>query len=282
MTEFGSLKIVGGLLSCRPARPGVRRRPAGARHGRRRLTAWRRGESVRRQASRSWPYLLEVWQDFKRRVEGADGERDGRCPVRAGHPRAVAAHPAARTRLPPGRRRRRHRAGRQTFPVSHRAGHVPIHLLGWDIDLDHKTPRVTARAPQSMVQELLNRDDAYLWAILSNGAMLRLLRDSTTLVGSAYVEFDLEAMFDGELFADFVLLYLVCHESRFEADRRRRPRILLAGAVAHGRRRAGRARARPAPRRGQAGDLDPRHRLPLAPGQPAATRPGSTAERPRR
>jgi hypothetical protein len=66
-----------------------------------------------------------------------------------------------------------------------------------------------------MLQELLNRDDAYLWAILSNGATLRLLRDSTALVGSSYVEFDLEAIFDGELFSDFVLLYLACHESRF-------------------------------------------------------------------
>ena len=66
-----------------------------------------------------------------------------------------------------------------------------------------------------MLQELLNRDDAYLWAILSNGGTLRLLRDSTALVGSSYVEFDLEAIFDGELFSDFVLLYLTCHESRF-------------------------------------------------------------------
>ena len=92
---------------------------------------------------------------------------------------------------------------------------MPVHLLGWATDLDHKTPHVAARAPQSMVQELLNRDDAYLWAILSNGAALRLLRDSTALVGSSYVEFDLEAIFDGELFSDFVLLYLTCHESRF-------------------------------------------------------------------
>ena len=36
-----------------------------------------------------------------------------------------------------------------------------------------------------------------------------------TLVGSSYVEFDLAAIFDGELFSDFVLLYLICHESRF-------------------------------------------------------------------
>ena len=83
-----------------------------------------------------------------------------------------------------------------------------------------------------MLQELLNRDDAYLWAILSNGATLRLLRDSTALVGSSYVEFDLEAIFDGELFSDFVLLYLTCHESRFAHPGRRRPRVLLPGAMA--------------------------------------------------
>ena len=52
---------------------------------------------------------------------------------------------------------------------------------------------------------------------MSNGATLRLLRDSAALVGSAYVEFDLEAIFDGELFSDFVLLYLVCQETRFTA-----------------------------------------------------------------
>ncbi len=67
-----------------------------------------------------------------------------------------------------------------------------------------------------MVQELLNRTDTYLWAIVSNGRQLRLLRDSTTLTGQAYVEFDLEAMFDGELFADFALLYLLAHQSRVE------------------------------------------------------------------
>ena len=73
-----------------------------------------------------------------------------------------------------------------------------------------------ARAPHAMVQELLNRTDDYLWAIVSNGRVLRLLRDSTTLTGQAYVEFDLEAMFDGDLFAEFALLYLLCHQSRVE------------------------------------------------------------------
>ena len=215
MTAFGSVKIVGGLL---PADllgrvfagdsqvPGTGPDTYGLE----------RGESVRRQASRSWLYLIEVWQDFKRRVDN-DGAGQAAADARSARVtrerwlhillRELGFHQVVAeggVEL----------AGKN-FPVSHRSGHVPVHLLGWATDLDHKTPHVTARAPQSMVQELLNRDDAFLWAILSNGAVLRLLRDSTALVGSSYVEFDLEAIFDGELFSDFVLLYLICHESRF-------------------------------------------------------------------
>ena len=107
-----------------------------------------------------------------------------------------------------------------TFPVSHCwDDHVPIHLLGWDVPLDRPTkglPGAAGRAPHALVQELLNRSEPYTWALLTNGARLRLLRDSTSLVGQAYVEFDLEAIFDGEVFADFALLYLVCHQSRLE------------------------------------------------------------------
>jgi hypothetical protein len=104
------------------------------------------------------------------------------------------------------------------YSVSHLWADVPVHLLGWGIHLDTGTGRVAgaARAPQSMVQELLNRSPDHLWAVLSNGRTLRLLRDSSALVGQSYVEFDLQAIFDGELFSDFVLLYLLCHESRLE------------------------------------------------------------------
>ena len=104
------------------------------------------------------------------------------------------------------------------YPVSHLWADIPMHLLGWGIDLDRRTEGVpgAARAPQAMVQELLNRSDQHLWALLSNGRVLRMLRDSSALVGQAYVEFDLEAMFDGELFSDFVALFTMCHESRLE------------------------------------------------------------------
>jgi hypothetical protein len=208
MTEFSSLKIVGGLLPADllgrifagdPKVPGTSPHTYGLE----------RGESVRRQASRSWLYLLEVWQDFKQRLAGDDAGTSAR--VTRERWLRILLHELGFHRMTAGS----FEIEGKSFPVSHQAGHTPVHLLGWGTDLDHKTPHVTARAPQSMLQELLNRDDAYLWAILSNGATLRLLRDSAALTGSAYVEFDLQAVFDGELFSDFVLLYLTCHESRF-------------------------------------------------------------------
>lgn len=110
-------------------------------------------------------------------------------------------------------------AGNRSFPVSHLAGPVPVHLLGRGVPLDSKTPGLAGaaeRAPHAMVQELLNRSDEHLWAIVGNDTTLRLLRDSSTLVGQSYVEFDLAAIFEGELFADFTVLYLLCHHSRFQ------------------------------------------------------------------
>ncbi|MGO9584418.1 MAG: Eco57I restriction-modification methylase domain-containing protein [Acidimicrobiales bacterium] len=113
-------------------------------------------------------------------------------------------------------------AGGREFPVSHAWGSVPIHLLGADVDLDHKTKGVAGAAgaaPHSMVQGLLNRSDDHLWAMLSNGRQFRLLRDNSSFARAAYLEFDLQAMFDGQVFTDFALLWLVCHQSRFEAAR---------------------------------------------------------------
>jgi hypothetical protein len=46
--------------------------------------------------------------------------------------------------------------------------------------------------------------------------LTRLLRDNASLVRQAYLEFDLEAIFDGEAYADFALLWHVAHRSRVE------------------------------------------------------------------
>ena len=118
------------------------------------------------------------------------------------------------------------------FPVSHRWSYpdaadptawVPVHLLGAGINLDTKTANVTARAPQSMVQDYLNRETRALWAILSNGRQLRLLRDASALTRQSYVEFDLDEIFTNQLYADFRLLFLTAHASRFA------PQLTAAG-----------------------------------------------------
>jgi len=108
------------------------------------------------------------------------------------------------------------------YPISHLWGAIPIHLLGANVELDRRTKGVAgaaSAAPFSMVQEFLNRSDGHLWGIVSNGRRLRLLRDNTSLTRVAYVDFDLEAMFSGQVFGDFAVLWMVCHESRFEAER---------------------------------------------------------------
>lgn len=110
----------------------------------------------------------------------------------------------------------------KSFPVFSQWQHTPIHLVGCGVKLDARTPGVKGAAgqsPHSLVQELLNRSPTRLWGIVSNGLALRVLRDSVALTRQAYLEFDLEAMFTGEVYADFVLLWLVCHQSRVEADK---------------------------------------------------------------
>ena len=172
-------------------------------------------ETVRDAASRAWSYLRGAWTAWR---EHADAQPPGGVGTGAARERWLLVllrelgygHVSA---LPGG-----FVIEDREYPVSHAWQYVPIHLLGPGADLDRRNPGVSgaARAPQAMVQELLNRDDDCLWAILSNGLRLRLLRDSTALAGSAYLEFDLEAIFDGEIYPEFLLMWQLCHVSRVE------------------------------------------------------------------
>jgi hypothetical protein len=108
------------------------------------------------------------------------------------------------------------------WAISHEwGGMVPLHLLGANVPLDSRTagvPGAASMAPHSLVQDFLNSTESHLWGIVSNGLRLRLLRDSTSLTRQAYVEFDLETMFENEIFSDFTVLWLTCHRTRFDAD----------------------------------------------------------------
>lgn len=170
-------------------------------------------EQPRDAAARAWSYLRGAWMAW-RRADAADTSGPGTGLARDRW-LLVLLDELGYGRLPPASSTE---IDGTEYPISHRWHHVPIHLLGPRVDLDRRNPGVAgaARAPQAMLQEYLNRTDGDLWGILSNGLRLRLLRDSTAFAGSAYVEFDLEAIFDGELYAEFQLLWLLCHQSRVE------------------------------------------------------------------
>jgi hypothetical protein len=67
----------------------------------------------------------------------------------------------------------------------------------------------------------------HLYALVTNGRLLRLLRDSTRLIKLSYVEFDLDRIFAEELFADFAILYRLLHVSRLPQSRADAAQCLL-------------------------------------------------------
>ncbi|MBL8151387.1 MAG: type II DNA modification enzyme, partial [Blastocatellia bacterium] len=178
------------------------------------------GEKVNEAINRSWNRLLAAWSAFRNALEKLS-------------PTDITATTVTREKwllilfqeLGYGRLSAQKSAitiEEKSYPISHLWQNVPIHLVGARIELDRRTPGVTGASkasPHGMLQELLNRSSNYLWAFLSNGLKLRLLRDNISLTRNAFVEFDLEAMMKGEVYADFALLWLLAHQSRIEAER---------------------------------------------------------------
>ena len=114
----------------------------------------------------------------------------------------------------------------KTYAISHRVanrGNTPIHIIGAreTAGLDRKPERTHIGAPRmsahALVQEYLNLHDE-LYGIVTNGRVLRLLRDSSRLIKLSYLEFDLDRIFGDGLFADFAILYRLLHVSRLPAN----------------------------------------------------------------
>jgi hypothetical protein len=177
------------------------------------------GERISEQVNRSWNRLKGRWADFKKAIseKPADEFRTTETRNRWLQPlfqelgygqRLIKAKPIE--------------IDGKNYPVSHAWNHVPMHLVGAHIDLDNRTPGVVGAAkasPHSLLQQLLNASDEHLWGIVCNGLNVRLLRDNIALTRQALVEWDLAAIFDGDLYSEFFLLWLVLHQSRFDAER---------------------------------------------------------------
>ena len=177
-----------------------------------------KGERLNEAINRSWNRLLGVWASFKNGLEKLPSGDPATTITRErwllilfqelGYGRLLTVRAVE--------------IDGKSYPVSHTWQHTPIHLVGSRVDLDRRSAGVAGAArtsPHSLVQQFLNRSGDHLWAFVSNGFILRILRDNVSLTRQAYVEFDLQEMMEGEVYADFALLWLLCHQSRVEAER---------------------------------------------------------------
>jgi hypothetical protein len=110
----------------------------------------------------------------------------------------------------------------KSYAISHRdisRDGFPLHIMGWHDSLEKKResggPRISSHA---LVQEYLNLTE-HAYGIITNGRQLRLLRDSSRLIKLSFLEFDLNRIFEEDLYADFAILFRLLHATRMPANR---------------------------------------------------------------
>jgi type I restriction-modification system DNA methylase subunit len=176
------------------------------------------GDRLREAASRAWTALQGPWMNFK-------AERAKLAPSEAGTTitRNRWLYPILRELhfgpLEPLRESLKY--DEKEFPVSHKFGHSPLHLIGCNLALDKRTPGAVGAAkmsPHGLLQSCLNSTKENMWGFVTNGLQWRVLRDDNSLSRQSMVEFDLESIFEGQLYDEFLLFFLVCHRSRVQSE----------------------------------------------------------------
>lgn len=105
-------------------------------------------------------------------------------------------------------------------PVSFIAGgRVPVVVVPpSDEKLDRRSATLSTdrtRSPAFALQDHLNEHDETLWGLVTNGTLIRLMRDNASLTRPAYIEADLSQIFTNEDAASFAVLWLLIHRTRF-------------------------------------------------------------------
>src|SRR5579885_3472373 len=99
------------------------------------------------------------------------------------------------------------------------SGRAPVVVVPPSDSLDRASDHLPTdgrrRSAATAVQDWLNAQEGALWGFCTNGERLRLLRDNASLTRPAYIEADLRQIFEAESFADFTVLWLLSHASRF-------------------------------------------------------------------
>ena len=173
------------------------------------------GARVKDEVARSWADAQDYWRIFQRKLETVKEGNNATTETRnlwmvplMGLLRYDIEYQARGTELD----------GR-IYAISHRVtnrANTPVQIIGArdPASLDKKPANATRRmSAHALVQEFLNLHDQ-LYGLVTDGHLLRLLRDSSRLVKQSYLEFDLDRIFTDGLFADFAVLYRLLHATR--------------------------------------------------------------------
>jgi len=170
---------------------------------------------VKDEIARAWADAQDYWRIFQRKLDSLKAESPATTETRnnwivplLGLLGYQLEYQARGTEL-----------NDKNYPISHRVtnrGQTPVHIIGCrePSGLDRKPEKSALRmSAHAMVQEYLNLTDQ-LFGVVTNGRVLRLMRDSSRLIKLSYLEFDLDRIFADGLFADFAMLYRLLHASR--------------------------------------------------------------------
>ncbi|WP_122887610.1 Eco57I restriction-modification methylase domain-containing protein [Burkholderia pseudomallei] len=175
-----------------------------------------RGLKLRDEIGRYWKIAQNLWQDFQAMRKRTDVDayavtaRDFLEPFCRQVLGFVDLRPVGQVVL-----------DERVFPIGFSAGdgRVPLVFSSHDQALDKPGSRygdgVRRRSPFLLAQEYLNASERSMWAVVSNGLELRILRDNPSLTRPAYVTVDLETIFQEGLYPDFTALWLLAHATRF-------------------------------------------------------------------
>ncbi|OQA86267.1 MAG: hypothetical protein BWY28_02412 [bacterium ADurb.Bin236] len=211
--NFPSIRIEGAILS-----PDILDRLEDI-HGQRPVDfGFDSSTKVKDAIVRAWADAQDYWRIFQRKVDGLRADSPATTETRNLWIVPLLGLLGYQTEYQP----RAVEVSGKTYAISHRAtnrGQTPVHIIGCKepSGLDKKPEKAVLRmSAHAMLQEFLNLQEE-LYGIVTNGRLLRLLRDSSRLVKLSYLEFDLDRIFTDGLFADFAVMFRLLHASRLPA-----------------------------------------------------------------
>jgi hypothetical protein len=167
---------------------------------------------LRDEIAQTWTYANDYWRIFKRKQETLKDADRGNIETRDQW--IVPLLSLLSYNLDSAQKET---INDREYDINRRAtnlDHFPVLITTFKDSLDRKPERGRLKmSAHGLLQDYLNVTE-HTYGLVTNGLLIRLLRDSGKINQLAYIEFNLEKIFDEELYTDFVIFYRLLHASR--------------------------------------------------------------------